>query len=100
YETVGKLLLGRDPARAALTRPVVLPDQEALLAGPEERAEYGRMRTLVGPIRETAWPFTSTVDELYWCFRHLQSHEAWAAHGAWISAADRRLGPGVKERFE
>ncbi len=100
YEAVGKLLLGRDPVRASLARTLALPDQEALLAGPEESAEYGRMRTLAGPIREIAWPFTSTVDELYWCFRHIQSYEAWAAHGAWISAADRRLGPGVKERFE
>ncbi|BCH30918.1 amidase [Mesorhizobium sp. L-8-10] len=100
YETVGKLLLGRDPARASLARALTLPDQEALLAGPEERAEYRRIGAFAGAVQETPWPFTSTVDELYWCFRRLQSHEAWAAHGAWISAADRRLGPGVKERFE
>lgn len=100
YETVGKQLLGRDPTRASLARALSLPDQEALLAGPEEVAEYRRISAFSGAVQETAWPFTSTVDELYWCFRHLQSYEAWAAHGAWISAADRRLGPGVKERFE
>lgn len=32
-------------------------------------------------------------------FRVLQSEEAWAAHGAWISSAKPTFGPGVKERF-
>ncbi|QUS38323.1 amidase [Tardiphaga alba] len=32
-------------------------------------------------------------------FRVLQSGEAWAAHGEWISAVKPKLGPGVKERF-
>jgi len=32
-------------------------------------------------------------------FRVLQSREAWAAHGAWISSTDPRFGPGVADRF-
>jgi len=32
-------------------------------------------------------------------FRVLQSGEAWAAHGAWVSAVKPKLGPGIKERF-
>ena len=40
-----------------------------------------------------------SIDELYWCFRRIQAHEAWAQHGKWISAGDRRLGAAVEERF-
>jgi len=32
-------------------------------------------------------------------FRVLQSEEAWAVQGEWISAVKPKLGPGVKERF-
>lgn len=32
-------------------------------------------------------------------FRVLQSAEAWATHGAWVSAVQPSFGPGVKERF-
>lgn len=99
YETVGKLLLGRDQGRASLKRGFALPRLEALLLGPEETAEYARIKAFAGTADEVPWPFTSSVDELYWCFRHLQAHEAWAAHGAWISAADRHLGPGIEDRF-
>lgn len=99
YEAVGKLLLGRDQGRASLKSALSLPDMEAFLVGPDEKAEYDRISALAGEARASAWPFTSTVDELYWCFRHLQAHEAWAAHGDWISAADRHLGPGIKDRF-
>jgi len=99
YETVAKLLLGRERGRTGLKRGLGLPDLEALLAGPEEAAEYARIRTYAGEAELVAWPFTSTIDELYWCFRRLQAHEAWASHGAWISAKERNLGPGIRERF-
>lgn len=39
-------------------------------------------------------------DELYWAFRRLQAHEAWAAHGEWIERNDPEMTPGVRERFE
>lgn len=32
-------------------------------------------------------------------FRTLQAREAWAAHGAWITATRPRFGPGIAERF-
>jgi amidase len=32
-------------------------------------------------------------------FRVIQSAEAWAAHGAWVTAVKPAFGPGVKERF-
>ena len=61
--------------------------------GRDRRARRLRRATLESP-------FQSTMDELYWCLRRLQAYEAWQLHGAWITAKPRRLGPGIKERFE
>ena len=33
-------------------------------------------------------------------FRFVQGHEAWSAHGAWITRQQPQFGPGIKERFE
>ena len=101
YETVGKLLLGRDNRRGPLSRALAIEPLEAILEGPAEAAEYQRMKACLPlPVTAvTALPFASSLDELYWCFRQLQAHEAWASHGAWISAKDRGLGKGVEERF-
>ncbi len=46
-----------------------------------------------------AYPFTSSIDDLYWCFRQIQAREAWDIHGEWIMERPRNLGPGVDERF-
>lgn len=103
YEAVGRLLLGSDPHRAALTRPLTLARLEQLVLGKEETKAYERAVEIVeGVVGPTTFesPFTSTTDELYWCLRKLQAREAWENHGAWLSAADRRLGPDVKERFD
>lgn len=102
YEKVGAVLLG-DGAADGRRRPFRLAALDSLLLGPAEAAEYGRVlailsRTL-GDI-SVAPALSHPVDDLYWCFRRIQSHEAWGVHGAWIAAKDRGLGPGVKERFE
>ncbi|GAA4119463.1 amidase [Aminobacter aganoensis] len=103
YETVAKLLIGKDAHRGELARPLALDWLDALPSGPAETAEYRRMRgvaeSVLGPVAKAA-PLAFTPDELYWCFRKVQAYEAWQQHGAWISSADRGLGPGVKERFE
>lgn len=101
YEAVGKILLGRDIHRALLTRAVTLDTMEGFLAGPEETAEYERMKGLVGlPIeRRATLPFTSSPDELYFCFRNIQAFEAWGEHGAWLEAHGDQVSPGTLERF-
>lgn len=99
YETVAKLLLPTGQFRGTLGQAVELAALPALLVGEEEIAEYAGMRATLGPVDTVEWPFTSSLDELYWCFRRLQGREAWACHGAWIEAEERRLGPGVRERF-
>ncbi|WP_184769651.1 amidase [Aminobacter carboxidus] len=103
YDKVAKLLIGEDAHRGQLTRPVALDWLDGLSTGPDEIAEYQRMRrhaeAALGPVA-TARPLAFSPDELYWCFRKVQAFEAWQEHGAWISSGDRGLGPGVKERFE
>jgi amidase len=101
YEAVAKHLLGRDPHKAPLSRVVTVDALDELVAGPAEAAEYERMSALVDLPQYRARPraVTSGVDELYWCFRQLQAHEAWLSHGDWIKAADRGLDPAVEARF-
>jgi amidase len=102
YETVGKLLLGRDPHQHALDRPLSLGWLDDMVARPA-LAEYAAMKALAaqvfGEAEQPATHFTSSPDELYWCFRRLQAKEAWAVHGEWIAGGERDLGPGVEERF-
>jgi amidase len=103
YETVGKLLLGRDPHQQPLNRPLSIGWLDAFVAGPAEAAEYARMKalaaTVIGEPTQVEYSFASLPDELYWCFRRLQAFEAWREHGGWIAGGNRQLGPGVEERF-
>lgn len=105
YEKVADVLLPTTPSPLAgggirLFRLTVLDE---LLLGEAEAAEYRRMIDALAPIAGepgAAPALTHDLDDLYWCFRKLQAQEAWASHGSWIAESDRRLGPGVKERFE
>lgn len=103
YEEVGNVLLGHDTSDFKLKRPLFIPLLEHLLVGEAEDTAYRQMYKLVadhlGHAR-SARQSTASMDDLYLCFRQIQGFEAWAAHGAWLSAKDRGLGPGVKERFE
>lgn len=101
YDKVAQILFEGSNA-ANLSRPFQLAALDALLLGEAEAAAYRRMIGAIVPIlgepRQAA-ALTHDLDDLYWCFRKLQAHEAWRSHGAWITEKDRRLGPGVKERF-
>ncbi|WP_379066924.1 amidase [Mesorhizobium sp. UC22_110] len=101
YEKVARRLLGESdavlPARAFRMAPV-----DALLLGEAERHAYQAMIKTIAPVLgepRDGPALTHDLDDLYWCFRRLQAREAWESHGTWISEKDRRLGPGVKERF-
>ena len=100
YLEIGKLLLPASDAR--LTRVLRLPEQETMLAGTAEMNAYDaavkKVEEIVGGAGE-AQLATLDIEQRYWTFRKIQSYEAWQAHGAWISAAERNLGPGVKDRF-
>lgn len=103
YEQVGSVLLGADAYDFRLDRPLFIPLLEHLLTGEAEdaayRAMYGAVCAHLGQARSARQP-TASMDDLYLCLRQIQGFEAWAAHGAWISAKERNLGPAVKERFE
>ena len=103
YEKVGAVLLGPDSQDFKLNRPLFIPLLEHLLLGEAEDTEYRRMYGIVaahlGHAR-SARQATASMDDLYLCLRQIQGFEAWASHGAWISAKERNLGPAVKERFE
>jgi amidase len=76
---------------------------DTLVLSETEAAEYERMVGIAASVLGApvaAPPPSHSPEDLYWCFRRIQGFEAWAAHGAWISAADRGLGPGVRERFD
>ncbi|OJU36774.1 MAG: amidase [Rhizobiales bacterium 68-8] len=102
------------PTGGGKLEPALTPDEgqfrllrlaalDALPLGEAEAAEYRRMlrkvEAALGPSREAS-PLARSLDDLYWCFRRIQAFEAWQVHGPFISAKDRRLGPGVRERFE
>lgn len=100
YEAVGKLLLGPDANKRPLRRAISISTIDGLVLGPEEASEFSRIRSLVTlPLEDAAFPFTSTIEDLYWCFRQIQAREAWDIHGDWIIERPRNLGPGVDERF-
>lgn len=102
YERVAKALLPAASGNSSY-RALRLSALDGLLLGEAEAAEYARIAAqvaeVIGEASEAA-PLSQSIDDLYWTFRKLQSYEAWAMHGPWISAKERHLGPGVKERFE
>ncbi len=102
YEKVGQIFCG-EAVEGPAPRAIRLDALDGLLLGDAETSEYRRIYEIVAAVigaAETAAPLTHGVDDLYWSFRKLQAREAWQVHGQWLSSADRRLGPGVKERFE
>jgi amidase len=83
-------------------RLITIAALDELVAGPAEADEYRRMTRLVSDVlgpTSAASPPPQSIDELYWCTRKIQAKEAWAAHGAWISSADRGLGKATYDRF-
>lgn len=102
YEKVTRVLLGESDRTPPPSHAFRLAALDALLLGEREAHEYRRMVTVIAPVLgdpKDAPALSHDLDDLYWCFRKLQAYEAWNSHGAWISEKDRRLGPGVKERF-
>lgn len=101
YERVAEVMLGASET-APPSYSLHLAALDSLLLGDKEAVEYARMADIVAAVlgsRREAPALSQPIDDLYWSFRRLQAHEAWASHGAWIAARDRGLGPGVKERF-
>ncbi len=98
---VGNVLLDRVRAPRAPSRLLIARDLFAMLDDKARNAlqpVVDRLVSFVGKSEDVdviggerdAWRNT---------FRVLQSEEAWAVQGEWISAVKPKFGPGVKERF-
>jgi len=104
YEKVGRVLLGDagSPELAGRPRLLGISELDELVSGPREAKAYGRMVRAVGealgPVKAVKPP-PFAIDDLYWTTRRLQAHEAWAAHGEWISVKGRRIGQAIYDRF-
>ena len=100
-QRVGAVMLGETTTESA-GRLLLAEDALGLLgvrvAGALQPA-LGRVTALLG----AAAPVTVSEEGLaQWfdVFRTLQAGEIWAQHGAWVTATQPKLGPGVKQRFE
>lgn len=97
---VGAELLPQDPNSAPLEEAVLLT---SAFQGVE--TEFAARAALpIDALKPTTpWREASLDDDF--CktalthFRNLQAYEAWASHGAWITAEHPRFGKGVEERF-
>jgi len=104
FEKVGDVLLGDaiSPALVGKPRLLGISELDELVSGPREAKAYGRMVRAVGealgPVKAVKPP-PFPIDDLYWTTRRLQAHEAWAAHGEWISVKGRRIGQAIYDRF-
>jgi amidase len=103
YARVADVLLGADAQPLPERVRLIWPNEIWQLLGSEVRAalqpavdritqKLGQAQALDG--------FFGDFTPLYWAFRHIQGHEAWAVDGELISRLHPPLGPGVKERFE
>ena len=103
YEKVGEVLIGEAGAAPQIKpRLVSISPLDELVSGPAEAKEYGRMQRAIGEVLgavKAVKPPPFSIDELYWATRKLQAHEAWAAHGEWISVKGRRIGQAIYDRF-
>jgi len=103
YARVGEVLLGEDSNPLPQPRPLRIASLDTLVDGEAAIGEYARMTALAARVigaPATAPELSFSPSELNGIFRNIQSYEAWAVHGDWISARDRQLGPGVRQRFD
>jgi amidase len=105
YEAVGRVLLADVDAPSLSEREEIrfhAIDTLDAFALPEATAEYARMRAFVPqPVTTFAgWPFSSTSDELFYCFRNIQAFEGWGLHGEWITANAAHVSDTTRQRFE
>jgi amidase len=95
---------------------VLLPGETGSLGGPLLRVEEawvnarpdvaGALSGLLDRLAPRLGPALAVqllpegIPTLWRNYRAIQGQEAWASHGAWITATHPKFGPGVGERFE
>ena len=97
---VGAVLL--PPAPDLALRRLLVAEDAFAIAGDAVRAALApaldRLRERFGDA-ETVTLAPEGLDQWRPVFQTLQAAEAWAAHGAWITATKPTFGPGVRDRF-
>lgn len=101
FERIGRVLL-RDESVAPKPRRVLVA-QDAFAVGGDAvtNALEPAIRRVEEMIRAREAVTVADAPLAQWMgyFRVLQSAEAWAQHGAWVTRVNPQLGPGVKERI-
>ena len=101
-EKVGRVLLASTDAPHPVGR-VLLADDAFALAGAEvaQALAPGRERVsdALGSV-QSVHVASEGLTQWFEIFRRLQAAEVWAEHGAWITRAQPRLGPGIRERIQ
>jgi amidase len=103
HERVAAVLLGDDAPGPPLTRLIRVDDAFALLFGQAEQAALAEGVDAAMHELGAAAGVTIAPDGLAgWqqLYRILQGHEAWAAHGPWITSRAAELGPQTATRFQ
>ena len=98
---VGGVLLPEDAAPGPLG-PLLKVEEAWLNAGPATAAALVDGLAAAERVAGPALPLMLApegLDTLFEHFRCIQAQEAWATLGAWITATQPKLGPGVAERF-
>ena len=100
FETVGDVLLGDDKASQP-ARLIVANDAFAQVERPVAYALAGAVAKLEAAMgtAERMRISPEGLPDWFETFRTLQAAEIWATLGAWVSATQPKLGPGIKERF-
>lgn len=98
---VGNVLLDRVRAPRAPKRLLIARDLFALLDDKARNALQPAVDRLVSFVGKSEDVDVIGGERDAWrnTFRVLQSEEAWAVQGEWISKVKPKFGPGVKERF-
>ncbi|KAI8472406.1 MAG: amidase [Monoraphidium minutum] len=82
---------------------LALPETGAAIYGQLSGAAFESAKAVLGPPADVTIGQLEGLEGLKsWMgvFRVTQGYEAWQCHGEWLRAANPRLGPGIKERFE
>jgi amidase len=100
FERIGRVLLRDDAAAPKPRRVLVARDAFAVAGDAVANALEPAIRRVEGMIRARKTVTVADEPLAQWMgyFRVLQSAEAWAQHGAWVTRVNPQLGPGVKER--
>jgi len=101
FEQVGRVLL-RDEGTASMPPRLLLAGDAFDLAGEAVahalKPAIAQLKALIG-VPEVVTVGDEPLSQWMDYFRVLQSAEAWAQHGEWVTRENPQFGPGVKERF-